>query len=268
MKFILITVLAFMIETSFAQVKLNESFEATTFPPTGWVKKGGNLQNGGNWSRGLSSMYVQLAHTGQAGAISESCIYPTNVTPNNWLITPALNIQTGDSLEFFIKNSSSQYPSEHFELRISTSTNDTSSFSAPIYEHSFISSESAAWLQKVFNLNQYAGQTIYIAFIHNKCFGQDMLFLDDVKVWHTIGTGIIEKNTDIPYVFNNNILRFENTASIKQLTIYDIAGKLIIDNTENGLQKTYNLSNLQKGIYIINVISKENIVTSFKVSID
>lgn len=268
MKFILITVLAFMIETSFAQVKLNESFEATTFPPTGWVKKGGNLQNGETWARGLSSLYLQVGHTGQAGALSESYLYPNNVTPNNWLITPALNIQTGDSLELWVKPSSSINPSEHFEIRVSTSNTDTSSFTTTLLNHTFTSAEAAGFNRLPFCLSQFNGQDIYIAFIHNKCTGQDMLFLDDVKVWHTIGTGIVEKNADIPYVFNNNILRFENTASIKQLTIYDIAGKLIIENTESGLQKTYNLSNLQKGIYIINVISKENIVTSFKVSID
>ena len=268
MRFILLFIIAFIAETSFSQVVLNESFESTTFPPTGWTKKGGNLQNNTNWSRGLSSLYVQLAHIGQAGAISESCIYPTNVSPNNWLITPALNIQIGDSLEFFIKNSSSQYPSEHFELRISNSTNDTSSFSAPIYEHNFISTESSTWLQKIFNLSQYAGQTIYIAFIHNKCFGQDMLFLDDVKVWHSTNSSVFENNTENIFIFNNNLLTFKNIDKIHELSIYDITGKLIISNFVNNLQKTYNLNHLQKGIYIISVLSNENIKTSFKININ
>ncbi len=265
MRFILLFIFAYMIETSFAQVKLNESFEGTTFPPTGWTKKGGNIQNGENWSRGISTQYFQCHHSGQAGAVSESYIYPDAVTPNNWLISPVINVQTGDSLELWVKPSNNTYPSEHFEVKVSSSNSDTASFSSLLYNHTFVSGEGSNWTQLKFNLSQFAGQNIYIAFIHNNCNGQNMLLLDDVKVWHSTNASITQDNTGNAFSFNNNLLTIKNLEQISELKIYDIAGKLILNNSTNELKNTYNLSHLQKGIYFINLLSKENKSISFKI---
>ncbi len=268
MRFILLFIIAFIVETSFSQVVLNESFESTTFPPTGWTKKGGNLQNGENWSRGLSSMYVPLSHSGQAGAISESFMYPNPVSPNNWLITPSITMQQGDSLELFVKPSSNVYSSEHFEIKVSTSNTDTSAFTSTLYNHTFTTAEATGFNRLAFSLSQFTGQNIYVAFIHNKCNGQDMLFLDDVKIWHSITSGIIQNNTENKFLLNNNILTINNIEQIRELKIYDTTGKLILNNSISELQNSYNLNHLQKGIYIINLLSKENRSSSFKININ
>ena len=236
MKFILFLIFECIVEISFAQVKLYESFEGTIFPPTFWTKKGGNLQNGENWSRGLSTMYVPLSHSGQAGAVSESFMYPNPVSPTNWLITPSVAIQHGDSLELFVKPSSNVYPAEHFEIRISTSNTDTSAFTSTLYNHTFTTAEAAGFNRLAFSLSQFDGQNIYVAFIHNKCSGQDMLFLDDVKLWHSTNGGISLDNFENACVFSNNILKINYLAQIIEFKIYDITGKLILYNSIHELQ--------------------------------
>jgi hypothetical protein len=252
MKFILLFIFSFIFEASFAQVKLNESFEGTTFPPIGWTKKGGNSTNGETWARGLSSMYVQVGHSGQAGALSESWYWTGIVTPNNWLITPQIAIQTEDSIEFWVKPSSATNPAEHFEVKISTSNTDTAAFTSTFYSHTFTSAEATGFNRLAFSLSQFAGQNIYVAFIHNKCTGQDMLFLDDVKIWNSTNSGITHDNVGNVFVFNNNTLIIKNLEGLEELKIYDIAGKLILNNSINELKNTYNLSHLHKGIYFLN----------------
>lgn len=268
MRFILLFVFAFMIETSFSQVKLNESFEGTTFPPIGWTKKGGNIQNGENWSRGLSSMYVPLSHSGQAGAVSESFMYPNPVSPNNWLITPSITVQPGDSLELFVKPSSNIYAAEHFEIRISVTNTDTSAFTSTLYNQTFTTAEATAFNRLAFDLSQYAGQNIYVAFIHNKCNGQDMLFLDDVKIWRSTNSGIKDDNSENIYSFSNNILIFNNMQKIKDYKIYDISGKLISSNQIQGLRNSFDMNCLQKGLYILNITFKDNKSNSYKIQIN
>lgn len=268
MRFILFFSFVFFTEIIFAQVKLNESFEGTTFPPSGWTKKGGNTQNGENWSRGLSSMYVPLSHSGQAGAMSESFMYPNPVSPNNWLITPSVIVQQGDSLELFVKPSSNVYAAEHFEIRISTSGSDTAAFTSNIYSHTFTTAEAAGFNRLAFSLSQFSGQNIYVAFIHNKCNGQDMLFLDDVKIWNSTNAGITQDNIENAFSFNNNLLIIKNLEQVKGLIIYDIAGKTILNNSTIELKNTYNLSHLTKGIYILNLFTKNYTYVTSKICIN
>ena len=268
MRFILLFIFAFMIETSFSQVKLNESFEGTTFPPIGWTKKGGNSTNGETWARGLSSLYVQVGHSGQAGALSESWFWTADVTPNNWLITPQITIQSGDSIEFWVKPSSTVKPAEHFEVKISTSNTDTIAFTSTIYAHTFTTAEGVGFNRLAFSLSQFSGQNIYVAFIHNKCNGQDMLFLDDVKIWRSTNSGITDDNSENIYSFSNNILIFNNMQKIKDYKIYDISGKLISSNQMQGLRNSFDMNCLQKGLYILNITFKDNKSNSYKIQIN
>lgn len=247
---------------------LNESFEGSTFPPTGWAKKGGNLQNGANWDRGISTLYFQCHHSGQAGAISESYIYPNNVTPNNWLITPAFLVQTNDSLELFVKPSNNTYPAEHFEIKISALSSDTADFTNTIYAHTFTNSEGNYWTKLKFSLAQFNGQSIYIAFVHNKCNGQNMLLLDDVRVWRTNSSSISNYNNNDIFNTKGNILFINNLNAIKQISLFDISGRLLINDFDTNLHNTYNLNYLPRGVYLIYLKMEDNSFVKSKIIIN
>lgn len=79
-----------------------ESFEGGTFPPAGWT-------TGSAWSR--------AAYGGYHGDYYASCYFAASYTGEKKLITPKLDIQAGDSLNYAVKISFA------YQMRVLTSTN-------------------------------------------------------------------------------------------------------------------------------------------------
>ena len=116
---------------------------------------------------------TQIAHTGTKAMASAS--YNNDVgalTPNNWLISPAINLsaQTGTiKAGFWVKGMDASWPREHYKVCISTSA-DVASFSTILYEETIPSS---GWFERTVDISAYGGEsTIYIAFVHYNNFGR------------------------------------------------------------------------------------------------
>ena len=109
--------------------------------------------------------------------------YVGALTPNNWFISPAIDLtsQSGTiKLSYFVKGQDDTFFAEHYKVRISTTTSDTASFSTVLVDETL---PMVGWNEKTVDLSAYAGQTIYIAFVH--CEITDMFYinLDDVSVF-------------------------------------------------------------------------------------
>jgi hypothetical protein len=145
---------------------LNEGFENTTFPPEGWTVY--NFDGSDAWSRSTS-----YSHSGDASAY---CRY--DVPNDDWMITPKLTCQAGDTLRYWVRTASSGSYPETYHVRLSTATTDTSDFTTflltetdVIYNPNFV--------EQVIPLDAYDGQEIYLAFhlVSNDELG---LYIDDV----------------------------------------------------------------------------------------
>ena len=143
---------------------LSESFTGTTFPPDGWTVY--NFGGGDAWSR-----YTSYYHTEPACAR----IY-YDVPNNDWLITPRLTVQGGDTLKFWWRAQSTAYE-ETLWVRVSINpdVSDTSSY----YGVDIVKNNLIEWTQKVVDLSAYAGQDVYIAF-HYACHNNYGFAIDDV----------------------------------------------------------------------------------------
>ncbi|MEO0133105.1 MAG: choice-of-anchor J domain-containing protein, partial [candidate division WOR-3 bacterium] len=166
---ILSLVLIALVSTLGAQL-LEEGFEGTTFPPTGWVVY--NADGGGyQWER-----YTTNPRTGVACAASR---WESSTLQNNdWLVTPQIAIPAaGATLRFWYRAGSTTYY-EQLVIRLSTNTNQISDFTVVLDSMSF---NQTSYLEKVISLNAYANQNVYIAFVNR---GLDMLrvYIDDVLV--------------------------------------------------------------------------------------
>ena len=114
-----------------------------------------------------------------------SCSYydGTVLTPDNWLITPAVTLTGNSDLTFWVAAQDASYAAEHYGVYISTTGTATSNFTL-LFEETLNANGGAkvqgTWKQKTISLANYTGQTVYIAFRHFNCTDMFYLNLDDV----------------------------------------------------------------------------------------
>ena len=92
---------------------------------------------------------------------------------DNWMISPL--VELGGILKFWVMDDGSYH--EHYDIYVSTSTNDISAFTK-VYEPGEATSD---WTEVTVNLSKFAGQQGYFAFRHTDA-DQDYLLIDDVTL--------------------------------------------------------------------------------------
>ncbi len=146
---------------------LSEGFEGTTFPPIGWTVYNGG--DGNTWER-----VEDYSHTGNGSATIR---YDSSVAHDDWLITPKLApTAASHTFSFWARNRSSNY-SDRFNVKLSTTTNQTSAFTVTLA--SSIAPGNTYTLYS-YDLSDYTGQNVYLAF---QAISTNMLYLhiDDVS---------------------------------------------------------------------------------------
>ncbi len=207
-----------------------------------------NIDNDGDgytWS--MES--VGEAHTG-AGCYSSSSFLGQILTPDNWLITPQLAIPAqGAYVGWWVAAQDPSYPDDHYEVMVSP-TLDLADF-VSVYEET-ISTD--AWTERNVDLAQFAGQNVYIAFVHNECTDVFRMKIDDITV--AAGTGIQEVANNSTVVYPNpanNVINVNSTSNINGVEIYTIAGQKVANYTANGTQTAISVSNLSNGMYLMKI---------------
>ncbi len=185
-----------MIICAKAQVPIfSENFDSGT--PTGWII----LDSDGDtysWENSTTTTsYFQASanisgtghnqSTGHMLSGSYSNVYGV-LTPDNWLITPAITLSNAAILTFWLCAQDAAYPNEHYGVYISTTTSSspTPSDFTLLYEETIDANggtrDQGTWKEKTVNLSNYTGQTVRIAFRHFNCSDEFILNLDDVVI--------------------------------------------------------------------------------------
>ncbi|HLN54019.1 MAG TPA: choice-of-anchor J domain-containing protein [Lentimicrobium sp.] len=161
---------------------LIEDFEAGTLPE-GWLSIDED-GDGYKWDNSAVEFDVFDAHTGAYCMASAS--YRNDVgalNPNNWLITPAIQIGSQSELRFWVDAQDPAYAAEQYYVRVSTTGTDIEDFTETI--HSAVST--GEWQEVVLDLGQFAGNQIYIAFVHADVTDMYFLKIDDVSIANATG---------------------------------------------------------------------------------
>ena len=170
----------------FAQAQVtvfSEGFEEGVLP-VGWTSVDAD-NDGSAWVHS-STTYVN-GYESEGAYVSFSKLNGAALTPDNWLITPAITLSGDCSLHFWRMSGFSQ-PAEHYGIFVSTtSATDLSSFTL-VYEETLTAYN---WVDRTVDLSTYAGSTIYIAFRHYNCTNKLALILDDVSVTTTSTSPLI-----------------------------------------------------------------------------
>ncbi len=101
------------------------------------------------------------------------------LSPDNWLITPQVEIGANSSLSFWVAAQDADWPQEHYVVRVSTSGASPNDFTEDVYESTLVDGD---WHQVTVDLGDFAGNNVYIAFNH--CDVTDMYWmkLDDIEL--------------------------------------------------------------------------------------
>ena len=230
-------------------VIFTEDFESGM--PAGWATVDSD-GDGFNWESHINTGSGNFeAHSGDGILTSASYDNDNGValTPDNWVITPAIELPaTTDPimLTFYVCGQDASYAGEHYGVYISTGDNQTdlTSFVCLGQETidanggSGLTRESGAYGEKNVDLTSYANQTVYIAFRHFNCTDMFYLNLDDVSV-NTLSactTPMNPNTTDITYTSATlNWTGFSDSYNVR----YRALTATIYENFENGIPATW-----------------------------
>ena len=196
-----------------AQVPVfSENFDSGM--PAGWTQIDANSDNMGWEHSSNPASYFQSGtdlsgsgHNSSTGfMLSGSYSNVTNqaITPDNWLISPAISLTSNSNLSFYVCAQDASYAAEHYGVYISTGSGTTTSEFTLLFEETIDanggSRTQGAWKQKTYNLASYTGQTVRIAFRHFNCNDMFVLNLDDVEILaQPTGPTIIASPTAIDF---------------------------------------------------------------------
>lgn len=126
---------------------------------------------GGNWD----------AH---GGSKCGACFSATTPPNNDWFITPKINLESNSSFSFWAKTANTNYGKERFNVLISTTNNNISSFTK--ISTGTYTEAPTTWTKYTYNLNAYNGQGVYLAI---QCVSNDAFafMIDDIEVLTTAG---------------------------------------------------------------------------------
>ena len=127
-----------------------------------------------------------------------------------------------------------------------------------------------AWADnQIVNLDSYAGNSsVMLSFIYNDLgFYGAGLALDDIRVFNTL-TGDVLSNTNkqlesftiYPNPVNN-VINFNTNIEFTSLEIININGQKLMEYSKNPITNSIDVSQLNKGIYFLNIVNGKTSVT-------
>ncbi len=171
-----------------AELIFHESFEGltdATFPPQGWL----NIDNDGDGNAWIlfdvpesPNLNPYPAYDGEYAAASYSWFNGSTLTPDNWFITPALTVPDNALLHWAIAAQRPNYSQEHYKVFISTSGTDVADFTQLLHQET-LPAQDITWKTRQYNISAYAGQDIYVAFVHTETTDLFAIKLDDIRLY-------------------------------------------------------------------------------------
>lgn len=210
--------------------------------------------DGNNWQ--VADSNYNKVHSGAYCAVSASYASSTALTPDNWLFMPPFvlpNDVTGFVLSWWAIAQDSNWTREHYSVYVTT---DPNTFGTnPVYS----GEPTGQYTKQSVSLENFAGQTIYVAFRHHDCTDQFRLNIDDIHVGNTLGIENAENEANVAIYPNpvRNMLNIEGN-NVKNVEVIDMDGRVVLTNDRAG---QIDMSNLSDGVYMVRVMSENGVST-------
>ncbi len=264
--------------------RLFESFESTTFPPTGWQRISviGSVQ----WLRVTAPLSAAFGSNQAKHGTAVAFIDYQAPLGEDWLISTRTtsSIGAGDSVVLWLikQFSDGPYPYDSLIVKVSTTDSLMASFTqvaGRICVHCIpVGASEIIWRRYSFPLTAYVGQNIYLAFQHKDSDGHGMV-MDSIAVFgpqNTVGITPISGITPHKFALHQNYpnpfnpvtkIKFDiPKAGFTTLRVYDITGAeistLVSENLTAGEYSiNFDATRLSSGIYYYRLESGGNVQT-------
>ncbi|PKP04728.1 MAG: hypothetical protein CVU11_04040, partial [Bacteroidetes bacterium HGW-Bacteroidetes-6] len=213
---------------------LSEQFEDGILP-TGWIITDAD-GDGNNWEFDNSGSLT--THSGTGAATSAS--WATNpLTPDNWLIAPAVDLSNtvpSYSLRYYVMGQDPAWEEEHYGVYVSTTGTAPANFT--LLSEETLPNGHTNYLERTLSLDAYKGNsTVYVAFRHFNSTDWYQLNLDDVSIFTSVqpaqvsifegeSVDLIDLSTNNPTVWQwSNPSGIPTTSYVKNPSVqYNVAG--------------------------------------------
>ncbi len=132
-----------------------------------------------------------------ACATSASYVGNSALTPDNWLVTPLVDL--GGTLSVWLRGQDPSYAAEHFAIYVSTTGNTAEDFTTELVPETVAT---GVYVEYTADLSEYAGQQGYIAIRHFNCTDQFRLNVDNFGVYGEVGEWVTVQNVTSPYTIS------------------------------------------------------------------
>ena len=124
---------------------------------------------------------VMRGMDGEGYVSAPSLFKNVNAQADRWIVTPAIPLTDAKAPKLYFRaKAGNEQARDGFVLKISTTTKEQSAFK----NIRSVREAPGKWTNYVFDLSEYAGQTIYLAFVQNST-GMQTIDIDDIRVGET-----------------------------------------------------------------------------------
>lgn len=228
-------------------VILSEDFQNGI--PSGWKTIDAD-GDGNTWNNYLAGDI--LGHGGEGDNCISSASYINNVgplTPDNYLITPKMNLPEGATLKYWVSAQDAEYASEHYGVFVSYTEPTIDGFKDNLLFNETLTSKKlnsnrpkgtnvqGTWYQRILELPE---GTKYVAFRHYDCTNNYWLNLDDVEISSDNGGEVIcDPISNLTANVNGNVVKLEWSYNNKeQKIIYNRDGLTILKTKNRNIPKS------------------------------
>ena len=184
-----------------------EGFEGGALPAD-WM----NIDDDGDGQ--LWFAYTPEPHTGTYSMASASWFNGVVLYPDNYLVTPALDVTADSELIWYIAGQDPAYSQDHVGVFVSTTGMDPADFTTEVDSYTPAAGD-VSWHERTVDLSEFAGESIYIAFRHYNSVDIFYIKIDDISVSNLAGGALFSSG-------------FETEEEIAQFTVRHGAADLPI----------------------------------------
>ncbi|HRE77419.1 MAG TPA: choice-of-anchor J domain-containing protein [Flavobacterium sp.] len=233
-------------------------FQGVTFANTG-VAKSFQIFNSTTTAPPLTPSATSdwSARSGQKAAVCFAAVPGAGINANNdWLISPQIQLAaSGNTLTFWAKSCDTGFGLEKFKVGVSTTNNQTASFTFITPAPHVVNPATAQWVEYTYSLDAYQGQNVFIAI---NCVSDDQFgfAIDDFQVTTTLSTqDFFANNLKVYPNPTKDILNLSSsTTLINSVEVTDLNGRIVKSFNLNGIAQTeLNVSDLTSGMYFVSV---------------
>ena len=201
------------------------------------------------------------------GSFSYDNATTTALTPDNWIISPAIDLSSLSStatLSWGRASVDPAYAEENYSIYVVSAADVNAAATAlatatPVFTETIATGDE--WLVKSANINSFAGMNnVFVAVRHHACTDMFFLIVDDIQITNVAS---VDENAITTSVYPNpanDVLNINVSANATSVSIIGMDGKVISTEAINANTAAVNVSNLVAGVYFYEIVAENGSV--------